>query len=191
MRKGGNGPTWPIGSALRGCKNLNNNPGKGQKYIQKKVFNGPKYSMVTKACAFDPKKTSFAPGQYKATTKNRPSSVKYTMREKTYVKNKEVTSEPVNYNLRNDKQLEVHSYKFGNDKKRGLEYYNGTYVPGLENYEYNEDILHEKHPKYSFGKEKRGDSKAYKTQRPGQYEDKRFIGKEGPKITMNANLILY
>ena len=48
-RKNGHGPTWHIGSALRGSKNLNNNYGPGQYNIPNKVFNGPKYSMVTKA----------------------------------------------------------------------------------------------------------------------------------------------
>ena len=187
-RKNGHGPTWRIGSALRGSKNLNNNPGPGQYNIPNKVFNGPKYSMATKAGGFDPTKTSFAPGpgQYNASTKNRPSSAKYTMRAKPYSKNQEVTPGPGNYNLRTDKQLEVPSYKFGNDKKRGLEYDNARYVPGPGNYEYNADILHEKHPKFSFGKEIRGDSKAYKTPGPGQYEYKHYIGNEAPKITMSA-----
>ena len=108
------------------------------------------------------------------------------MRAKPYDKNKEVTPGPGNYNLRTDKQLEVPSYKFGNDIKRGLEYDNARYVPGPGNYEYNDDILHEKHPKFSFGNEIRGDSKAYKTPGPGQYEYKRYIGNEAPKITMSA-----
>ena len=67
-----------------------------------------------------------------------------------------------------------------------MEYDNARYVPGPGNYEYNADILHEKHQKFSFGKETRGDSKAYKTPGPGHYEYKRFIGKEAPKITMSA-----
>ena len=105
-RRNHGGPTWRIGSALRGSKNLNNNPGPGQYNVPEKIFNGPKYSIATKAGGFDPTKTSFAPGpgQYNATTKNRPSSAKYTMRAKTYTKNKEVTPGPGNYNLRNDKQ---------------------------------------------------------------------------------------
>ena len=89
------------------------------------------------------------------------------MRPKTYTKNQEVTPGLGNYNLRNDKQLLIPSYKFWSDKKRGLEYYNARYVPGPGNYEYNADILHEKHPKFSFGKEIRGESRAYKTPGPG------------------------
>jgi len=187
-RKSGNGPTWRIGSAIRGNKNLNNNPGPGQYDIPNKVFNGPKYSMATKAGGFDPTKTSFAPGpgQYNASTKNRPSSAKYTMRAKTYEKNKDITPGPGNYNLRNDKELNVPSYKFGNDKKRGLENVNSRYVPGPGNYEYNADILHEKNPKFSFGRELRGDAKTYHTPGPGQYEYKKYIGNEAPKITMSA-----
>ena len=182
------GPTWRIGSALRISKNKNNNPGPGQYNIPTKLFNGPKYSMATKSGAFDPTKNSFAPGpgQYNITTKNRPSSAKYTMRAKPIDRNSEITPGPGNYNIRSEKELQVPSYKFGHDKKRGLEYDNARYVPGPGNYEYNADILHEKHPKFSFGKETRGDSKGYKTPGPGQYEYKNYIGKEGPKITMSA-----
>ena len=187
-KRGGNGPTWRIGSALRESKNLNKNPGPGQYDIPNKVFTGPKYSIATKSGAFDPTKNSFTPGpgQYNATTKNRPSSARYTMRAKPNERNNEITPGPGNYNIRVEKDLEAPSYKFGHDKKRGLEYDNARYVPGPGNYEYNADILHEKHPKFSFGKEIRGDSKGYKTPGPGQYEYKNYIGKEGPKITMSA-----
>ena len=187
-KRGGNGPTWRIGSALRTSKNLNKNPGPGQYDIPNKIFNGPKYTMATKSGAFDPTKNSFAPGpgQYNITTKNRPSSAKYTMRAKPNDRNSEITPGPGNYNIRNEKELLVPSYKFGHDKKRGLEYDNARYVPGPGNYEYNADILHEKHPKFSFGKETRGDSKGYRTPGPGQYEYKNYIGKEAPKITMSA-----
>ena len=187
-KKGGNGPTWRIGSALRENKNSNKNPGPGQYDIPNKIFNGPKYSIATKSGAFDPTKNSFAPGpgQYNATTKNRPSSAKYTMRAKPYPKNTDITPGPGNYNLRTEKQLQAPSYIFGKDKKKGLEYDNARYVPGPGNYEYTADILHEKHPKFSFGKEIRGDNKSYKTPGPGQYEYKNFIGKEGPRITMSA-----
>ena len=108
------------------------------------------------------------------------------MRAKPSERNKEITPGPGNYNIRMEKDLNAPSYKFGHDKKRGLEYDNARYVPGPGNYEYNADILHEKHPKFSFGKEVRGDSKGYKTPGPGQYEYKNYVGKEGPKITMSA-----
>ena len=181
------GPKWRIGSSLRISKNRNNNPGPGQYNIPNKVFNGPKYSMATKAGLIDPTKLSNfpGPGQYNINTKNRLSSARYTMRSKSYLKNKEVTPGPGNYNLRSEK-INVPSYKFGHEKKMGLEYANSRYVPGPGNYEYQADILHEKHPKFSFGKELRGDSKRYKTPGPGQYEYKKFIGSEGPRITMSA-----
>ena len=79
------------------------------------------------------------------------------MRAKQIDRNLEITLGPGNYNIRNEKELQVPSYKIDHDKKRGLEYDNARYVPGPGNYEYNADILHEKHPKFSFGKETRGD----------------------------------
>ena len=189
-RRSKGGPTWRIGSAVRDNQIKNSNPGPGQYNVPDRFPNGPKYSMATKAGAFDPTKTSFAPGpgQYNSNTNNRPSSAKYTMRAKPYPKNREVTPGPGNYNLRSDKQLEVPSYKFGHEEKKGLEYANSRYVPGPGNYEYNADVLHEKHPKFSFGKEKRGDSQGNRNPGPGQYEHRRYVGKEGPKITMSAKL---
>ena len=105
----------------------------GQYDIPNKIFNGPKYSIATKSGAFDPTKNSFAPGpgQYNATTKNRPSSAKYTMRAKPYPKNTDITPGPGNYNLRTEKQLQAPSYIFGKDKKKGLEYDNARYVPPI------------------------------------------------------------
>ena len=112
------GPKWRIGSSLRISKNRNNNPGPGQYNIPNKVFNGPKYSMATKAGLMDPTKLSNfpGPGQYNINTKNRLSSARYTMRSKSYLKNKEVTPGPGNYNLRSEK-INVPSYKFGHEKK--------------------------------------------------------------------------
>ena len=54
--------------------------------------------MATKSRAFDPTKNSFASGlgQYNITTKNRPSSAIY--------------------NIRNEKELLIPSYKFGSIK---------------------------------------------------------------------------
>lgn len=185
--KGRHAPTWKIGSALRGSRIKSGVPGPGQYDVHGQFPGGPKYSMATKAGAFDPTKTATAPGpgQYDPKSNNRPSSAKYTMRAKTVSKSTAITPGPADYNVRND-NLNVPSYKFGNDEKRGLEYGNARYVPGPGNYEYNADALHEKYPKYSFGKEKRGDLLPNKTPGPGQYEYKNFIGKEAPKITMSA-----
>ena len=91
-----------------------------------------------------------------------------------------------NYNIIYEKELLFPSYKFCHDKKRGLEYGNSKYDPEIGNYEYNVDILNEKHPKFSIGKQTKGYSKGYKTQGPGQYEYKNYIGKEDQKIIMIA-----
>ena len=183
------GPTWRIGSALRISKNRNHNPGPGQYNIPSKIFNGPKYSIATKAGIINPTKSSYVPGpgQYNINTKNRLSSAKYTIRAKSYQKNRNETPGPGNYNLRKENII-VPSYKFGKEKKMGLGFANSRYVPGPGNYEYQADILHEKNPKFSFGKGLRSDFKAYKTPGPGQYEYKKYVGNEGPRITMSAKL---
>ena len=184
------GPTWRIGSALRISKNRNNNPGPGQYDIPSKIFTGPKYSMGIKGGTINPTRSSYVPGpgQYEINTKNRLSSAKYTMRAKSYVKKRNDTPGPGNYNLRKEKII-VPSYKFGSEKKMGFGFVNSRYVPGPGNYEYQADILHEKNPKFSFGKGTRGDFRVFKTPGPGQYEYKKYVGYEGPRITMSAKLV--
>lgn len=182
-------PSWKIGTAKRGSMGKNGVPGPGA-YTMPEVFKtGPKYSMATKAGAFDPTKTAYSPGPgaYDPTTLNRPASAKYTMRSKPYAKRGEVMPGPGNYNLRTDKQLEVPSYKFGHEKKDGLDLASNKFSPGPGNYEYKADILHQKYPQFSFGKETRGNTLRPKTPGPGSYEYKnKFIFKEPPKITMSA-----
>ena len=125
-------------------------------------------------------------GQYNIASKNRPSSAKWTIRTKPIDVNSMISSCLRNYNIIYEKELLFPSYKFCHDKKRGLEYGNSKYDPEIGNYEYNVDILNEKHPKFSIGKQTKGYSKGYKTQGPGQYEYKNYIGKEDQKIIMIA-----
>ena len=180
-------PTWKIGSESRLVKNTNFNPGPGQYSKPNDFQNGPKYSMASKAGVYDPVRGAFTPGPgaYTPLTNNRPSSSKYTMRSKPYPKERERTPGPGNYNLRVPSQLVVPSYRFGHEKKADMAFGHSKFVPGPGNYEYKADALHLRHPKFSFGKELRGVYPSEKTPGPGQYEFARFIGKEGPKITIS------
>lgn len=184
-------PTWKIGTEPKTKKNKNDTPGPGQYTMPYTFQNGPKYSMSTKAGIYDPTKHAYTPGpgQYQPSSLNRPNSAKYTMRSKPYFKSKEPTPGPGNYNLRNERQLKVPSYIFGNEKKHDMSFPHSKFVPGPGNYNFNADLLHEKHPKFSFGKEIRGDELYPKTPGPGQYDYKHFIGKEAPKITMSPKYI--
>ena len=181
-------PTWKIGTESRVKKNHNINPGPGQYSKPNDFQNGPKYSIASKAGAYDPTRFAFTPGpgQYQPLTSNRPTSAKYTMRSKPYPKEKEKTPGPGNYNLRHASHLVVPSYRFGHEKKRDMSLPHSKFVPGPGNYDFNADALHQKFPKFSFGKELRGADKTPKTPGPGQYDFKKYIGKEGPKITMSA-----
>ena len=180
-------PTWKIGSESRLIKNRNFNPGPGQYSKPNDFQNGPKYSMASKAGVYDPARGSFTPGPgaYTPLMQNRPASSKYTMRSKPYPKERELTPGPGNYNLRVPSQLVVPSYKFGHEKKGEMALVHSKYVPGPGNYEFKADALHLRHPKFSFGKEIRGIFPAQKTPGPGQYEYAKFVGKEGPKITIS------
>ncbi len=58
-------------------------------------------------------------------------------------------------------------------------------MPGPGNYTYT-DAPGQGAPKFSFGKEERGDSRRPMTPGPGQYQYKGYVGKEGPKISMSS-----
>ena len=111
---------------------------------------------------------------------------KYTMRMRPYSAKSDVTPGPGNYNVRTEKNLVVPSYKFGHERKDGLDLAQAKYVPGPGNYEYNADAINVKHPKFSFGKEVRGNDRRPMTPGPGTYAHKQYVGKEGPHITMSA-----
>ena len=185
-------PTWKIGTGPRGRLKTSDTPGPGTYIPDKNTdFVRPKTPSWKIGTGMRPDlnpvdKSVPGPGQYYP--QYRSGSAKYTMRSKThYVKN-ENTPGPGNYNVRTDKSLVVPSYKFGTQKKDGLDLAQSRYVPGPGNYEYNADAINVKNPKFSFGKELRGDNRRPNTPGPGQYSYKQFIGKEGPRITMSAKL---
>lgn len=60
------------------------------------------------------------------------------------------------------------------------------YVPGPGNYETRDNPMNRSQPKFSFGKETRGDNRRPQTPGPGQYQCKEFLGKEAPKISMSG-----
>ena len=126
------------------------------------------------------------PGQYQPQYKD--GNPKYSMRIRPNTAKSEVTPGPGNYDLRKDKSLVVPSYKFGTEKKDGLDLAQTKYVPGPGNYEYKADAINKTQPKFSFGKEVRGDNRRPMTPGPGQYQYKEFLGKEAPKITMSMKL---
>jgi len=59
------------------------------------------------------------------------------------------------------------------------------FVPGPGNYNLNDDSG-SRAPKFSFGKELRGNSERPKTPGPGTYQFRTCIGNEGPKITISS-----
>ena len=183
-------PTWKIGTEIRGKGLKNDNPGPGT-YVPDRNTNfvRPKTPSWKIGTGLRPDlnpvdKSVPGPGNYDPQYKS--GNPKYTMRMRPYSAKSEVTPGPGNYNVRTDKNLIVPSYKFGTERKDGLNLATSKYVPGPGNYEYNADAINVKHPKFSFGKELRGDNKRPMTPGPGTYAHKQYVGKEGPKITMSS-----
>ena len=184
-------PHWKIGKAQRDINNNNNkmNPGPGQYTLPYSFPNGPKYSISSKAGATDLTKFNCSPGPAQYEPKYKDGNPKYSMRIKPQQTNKsELTPGPGNYEIRTDKSLQCPSYKFGKEKKEGLNLAKAQNTPGPGNYEYESDALNITNPKFSFGKGIRRETQRPKTPGPGQYEYKNYIGKEAPKISMSMKL---
>ena len=148
-------PKWKIGTGPRGTKRNNDVPGPGQYNAPYTFPNGPKYSMSSKAGTFDPTKLSCTPGPGQYQPQYKDGNPKYSMRIRPNTAKSEVTPGPGNYDLRKDKSLVVPSYKFGTEKKDGLDLAQTKYVPGPGNYEFNTNNRVSS-PKYKFGSQKRG-----------------------------------
>lgn len=181
-------PKWKIGTEQRGKVHKSEVPGPGQYTMPYSFPNGPKYTIASKSGMIDQTKLSCSPGPGAYQPHESSGVPKYTMRIKHYRSKSDVTPGPGNYNLRSDSSLIVPSYKFGTEKKDGLNLTQTKYVPGPGNYEYKADILNKTMPKFSFGKELRSTSKRSNTPGPGTYNYKEYIGKEAPRITMSMKL---
>ena len=179
-------PTWKIGTEKRGFRLKNFTPGPGAYTLSGSFPNGPKYSMASKAGKFDPAKYNHNPGPGQYQPQYRSGSAKYTMRSRPVSRSIETTPGPGNYNIRTDKSMQIPSYKFGTERKDGLNLAKSRYVPGPGNYEYNADIINHKAPKFSFGKEARGTQIRPRTPGPGAYNTRTYIGNDGPKISMSG-----
>lgn len=124
------------------------------------------------------------------------SPEKYTMRPKTgEIKSNKIVPGPGQYQIRNDKtDMKQPSFVFGTEKRDKLPNNTNLHNPGPGQYGYADDnAAKTSPPKFSFGKELRGDSAApggrsrAKTPGPGQYttQNNKALGTGGPKISMS------
>lgn len=151
--------------------------------------NAPKYSMRPKTgTGFYPANNNQpGPGNYNPDYK-KSNDFKYTMRIRPNSAASLMNNPgPGAYNLRkiDSDLLKTHSYKFGTETKHKEP--NFTYIksPGPGNYDYDRAKVTSAAPKFSFGKELRGDNSRARTPGPGQYEAKKIMGNDGPKIGMS------
>ena len=121
------------------------------------------------------------PAEYNPLNLDKKSS--YTFGHKYKEKAKEMTPSQGNYNIRAEKALTIPSSIFDREKKLDWGYINKSSGPA----KYSDDInsTNARHPKYSFGKEKRVMDKINDNPGPGNYMHKEYTGKEGKKISMD------
>ena len=179
-------PKWKIGTSTRISLIKTGGPGPGQYSIPYCFPRGPKYTISSKSGFIDKSKSFCSPGPGAYDPHQDSGVPKYTMRIKHFRSKSDVTPGPGNYDIRKESSLIVPSYRFGNEKKDGLNLTQTKFVPGPGNYEFNADILNKTMPKFSFGKEKRKPAKRSVTPGPGSYNYKEFIGKEAPKISISS-----
>lgn len=184
-------PHWKLGSAKRSHSFRGEVPGPGNYEIKSKIGVAPKYTMRPKTgTSLDIKNRELpGPGAYDPDVK-KVNDYKYTLRIRP--NSASIWSGPNNpgpgtYQLRklDSDLLNKHGVKFGYEKK--LKEPDFTYIksPGPGNYEFDRQKVNQSAPKFSFGKELRGNEMRPKTPGPGSYELKPKLGAEAPKISMS------
>lgn len=183
-------PHWKIGTTKRNPFNIKDQyPGPGTYSIPMNIELGPKYSIATKAGLKENKdKFDFpGPASYKPMM-SRSQSCFYTFGHKNKLREREKTPGPGNYNLRKDKDLVIPSYLFGKEIREDKLIKRKKIIPGPGKYEFTKDHILLRHPKYSFGHEKKIRNFSSIGPGPGSYSFQEFIGKDGPKKTMGIKL---
>jgi len=181
-------PHWKIGTAKRSSSFKENIPGPGNYEIKAKLGDAPKYTMRPKTgTEFGKSSRDPGPGAYNPDVKKN-DDYKFTMRIRPQSASALMKNPgPGTYNLRkvDSDLLKPNSIRFGTEKKH--KDVNFTYMknPGPGNYDHDKNKVIASAPKFSFGKEDRGDNKRPKTPGPGQYEAKKIMGNDGPKIGMS------
>ena len=124
------------------------------------------------------------PAEYNPLNLDKKSS--YTFGHKYKDNTKDMSPGPGNYNIRTEKDLTVPSSIFGREKK--LDSGDTNKSPGPAKYSGDINTTNVRHPKYSFGKEKRVTDKINDNPGPGNYKHKECTGKEGKKISMELKI---
>ena len=184
IKKTNQEPLWRIGTSQRPKEPNLENPGPGEYNIRFKFPDGPSYSMASKPSKIFEQIITPGPAEYNPLNLDKKSS--YTFGHKYKDKAKDMTPGPGNYNIRTEKDLTVPSSIFGRDKK--LDSGDTNKSPGPAQYSGDINTTNVRHPKYSFGKEKRVTDKINDNPGPGNYKHKEYTGKEGKKISMGLKL---
>ena len=185
-------PNWKIGSAKRSYSVRQLVPGPGNYDIKSSFGNAPKYTLRPKTgTSLDIKNKDLpGPGAYNPSMAPKDNYA-FSMRIRPQSASAQMNNPgPGTYNLRNQKDsdlLKTHSYRFGHEKKNKEPDFTYLKSPGPGTYDLKENPLTSTNsmPKFSFGKEERGNKSRPKTPGPGAYEAKKSMGNEGPKIAMS------
>jgi hypothetical protein len=183
-------PHWKLGTADRSKSYKKNVPGPGNYNLSSSIGNSQKYTMRPKTGSeFDQKKEVPGPGNYNPVV-SKKNDYAFSMRIRPQSASPQMNNPgPGTYSLRkNDSDfLKTHSAKFGTDGK--CKDPTHTYIknPGPGNYEFDREKINQTAPKFSFGKEERGNNNRPKTPGPGTYQPKAKMGNEGSKISMSFN----
>lgn len=192
-------PAWKIGSEKRGNLLQNTKTPEPGKYEYKSfIGEGPKYTMRERYSIDGTKKEkrhkkayrkkSFpGPGTYNV-REDFVSGPRYTMSAKYRKIDKRAAGVPGvgTYNLRKDADFLVDGGKWDTQKrKNGNINEKNLKFPGPGSYNITADGMSTVGPKFSFGKSQRLETRRPVTPGPGTYAHKLYVGKEGPKYTIN------
>ena len=180
-------PIWTIGNSQRPKEQNADIPGPGAYNLRYKLQfpDVPSYSMASKPKQNLDQMNTPGPGSYSPKSILSQKNI-FSFGEKYKSNSNEITPGPGNYNIRKEKDLLVPSSIFGHALKFDSDI-SKTPGPGI----YNSDITKVKRqqPIYSFSKEKRILENKDENPGPGAYNQKKFFGEEGKKISMGSKFI--
>ncbi len=182
-------PHWKLGTARRSYSMRENTPGPGNYNLKTSIGTAPKYTMRPKTGSdFNTNnKENPGPGTYDPNVLKKENYA-YSLRIRPQTATELMKNPgPGTYNIRkNDNDfIRPHSYKFGHEKKHKEPDFTYLKSPGPGTYNFDNIVVSQAMPKFSFGKEDRGNNTRPKTPGPGTYEAKKVMGNDGPKISIS------
>ena len=162
--------------------------GEGPKYTMRELYNVDGTKKEKRHKKAYRKKSNPGPGTYNIEDKSTGPRYTFRARYKRRSNKRPKTPAVGSYELRNDKSLQVPTFRFDKELRTNGNINTGALkFPGPGTYNINAFGMSTTSPKYSFSKSQRIDIKRPMTPGPGAYSHRSYIGKEGPHLSFGRD----